>query len=267
MLATNKYINTALGVIVLTLFQSVDLLDIWREGIFLSQTEALATEFPGYVPPPQRRPIVRTDGSASRGCQEGMFGSISLLVPSDHIGLTVSAHPTFSWYVSAVPSTTMQFALVEPGVVKPILVKQLKVNKSGIIQLDLPELLSLSVGKEYRWTVSLICNQKRPSQNIYVRSRIQRVSVKALEVPELMGNPVSDNLAQISSTTMRDRAILYGQSGIWYDAVSAMSKAYLTNPQDPLNVKYLRVLLNQVGLSSVANSQLPPLTAQKSAPL
>lgn len=263
MLATNKYINAAIGVIVLTLFQSVHLLDIWREGIFLSQTKALATEFQGYVPPPQRRPIARTDGSASRGCPSGMFGSISLLVPSDHIGLTVSAHPTFSWYVSAVPSTTMQFALVEPGVVKPILVKQLKVNKSGIIQLDLPELLSLSVGKEYRWTVSLICNQKRPSQNIYVRSRIQRVWVKALEVPELMGNPVSDNI----STTMRDRAILYGQSGIWYDAVSTMSKAYLTNPQDPLNVKYLRLLLDQVGLTSVANSQLPPLTAQKSAPL
>jgi len=262
MLATNKYIHTVLGVLVLILTQSVGLLDIWNEGL-LSQTKALAIEFPGYVPPPQRRPIARTDGSASRGCPSGMFGSISLLVPSDHIGLTVSAHPTFSWYVSAVPSTTMQFALVEPGVVKPILVKQLKVNKSGIIQLDLPELLSLSVGKEYRWTVSLICNQKRPSQNIYVRSRIQRVWVKALEVPELMGNPVSDNI----STTMRDRAILYGQSGIWYDAVSTMSKAYLTNPQDPLNVKYLRLLLDQVGLTSVANSQLPPLTAQKSAPL
>lgn len=264
MFVTNKYINAALGVLVLTLFQTVGLLDVWREGISLSQTKALASDFPLYVPPPNRRPIARTDGSASRGCPSGLFGSISLLVPSDHVGLTVSAHPTFSWYVSVVPSTLMQFALVEPGVVKPILVKQLKVNQPGIIQLDLPELLPLSVGKEYRWTVSLICNQKRPSQNIYVRSRIQRVSVKALEMQKLMGNP--DNLAE-RSTTIRDRAILYGQSGIWYDAVSAMSKAYLTNPQEPLNVKYLRVLLDQVGLTSVANSQLPPLTAQKSAPL
>ncbi len=265
MLATNKYINAALGLIVLTLLQSVGWLDIWREDTSVSQTKAFANEFSFYVPPTSRRPIARTDGSASRGCPNGLFGSISLLVPSDHIGLTVSAHPTFSWYVSAVPSTLMQFALVEPGVSKPILVKQLKVNKPGIIQLDLPEQLPLSIDKEYRWTVSLICNIKRPSQNIYVRSRIQRVSVKALEMPEFTGNP-SNNLAEIS-TTMRDRAILYGQSGIWYDAVSALSKAYLTNPQEPLNVKYLRALLNQVGLTSVANSQFPPLTAQKSAPL
>jgi Domain of Unknown Function (DUF928) len=262
MLATNKYINAAFGVVVLTLFQTVDLLDVWRKGISLSQTQVLANEFPLYVPPPNRRPIVRTDGSASRGCPNGLFGSINLLVPSDHIGLTVSAHPTFTWYVSAAPSTLMQFALVEPGASKPILIKQLKVSKPGIIQLDLPEQTPLSVGKEYRWTVSLICNQKRPSQNIYVRSRIQRVSVKALEIPELRDNPVAHNLAQ--SATVRDRAKLYGQSGIWYDAVSAISKTYLLNPQDPLNAKYLRLLLDQVGLTGIANSQLL-LTAQKSA--
>jgi Domain of Unknown Function (DUF928) len=214
---------------------------------------ASANSFGGYIPPTGRERIQRTDGSGSRGCPSGSFGSISLLIPQDHIGLTVSDRPIFSWYVSALPSTPMQFALVEPGVPKPILVKQLQVNKTGIVQLELPTNVSeLSVGKMYRWTVSLVCNAKRPSENIYVRSWIARVPNRVEEVEILATSP-----------TLRQRAIAYAQSGIWYDAIGTITKAYLANPQDRSSAEYLHLLLNQVGLSQVRIPEAQPFAERE----
>ena len=216
---------------------------------------ANANTFSGYVPPTGRERIQRTDGSGSRGCPSGAFGSISLLIPNDHVGLTVSDRPTFSWYVSALPSTPMQFALVEPGVPQPILVKQLRVNKTGIVQLELPKNVSeLSVGKTYRWTVSLVCNAKRPSENIYVRSQIARVPNRVDEI---------QTLANATPQTLRTRAIAYAQSGIWYDAIATISQAYLATPQDRLNAEYLHLLLNQVGLSQIRILEAQPFADRR----
>ena len=217
----------------------------------------------GYVPPAGRERIQRTDGAGSRGCPQGSFGSISLLTPNDHVGLTVSERPTFSWYVSALPSTPMQFALVEPGVAQPILVKQLRVNKTGIVQLKLPTNISgLSVGKTYRWTVSLVCNAKRPSVNIYVRSWIARVPNHVDEL-QLLATASSETTRESNSDRLRQRAIAYAQSGIWYDAIAAISKAYLANPQDRLSAEYFHLLLNQVGLSQVRIPEAQPLAGRE----
>ncbi|BAZ16873.1 hypothetical protein NIES4071_87510 [Calothrix sp. NIES-4071] len=233
-----------------TVLQSFGLLDSLNEqapgSTFTLSSKAYANTFQGYVPPKERRPIERTDGAGSRGCPEGLFGSLNLLVPNDHVGLTISERPTFSWYVSAVPSTPMQFALVEPGVAKPLLVKTIKVDKPGLVQLQIPaHVKELTVGKQYRWTVSLVCNVKRPSLSIYARSRIMRVP----------STEVSDFSKMASEQLLRDKAIFYAQRGIWYDAVSNITKAYLSNP-DRFHATYLRGLLEQVGLSNVVAKEL-----------
>lgn len=218
---------------------------------------ALASTFAQYTPPVGRDRIIRTEGAGSRGCPTGSFGSISLLTPSDHVGLTATGRPTFSWYVASMPSTPMQFALVEPGVAKPIMVKRFQNVKSGIVQLEIPpNIPELSVGKVYRWTVSLVCNSKRPSENIYVRSWISRVA-----------NPIAANndRATLNSPAkmLRDTAEEYARSGIWYDAVASVSKAYLADPKDDLNYQYLRFLLNGVGLSQVPITQPQSLIADR----
>ena len=243
-MATPKFTTAVAGAALLTLLQATGAIDVLGNSpkmlgrIPIGLSTASADTFEGYIPPAGRGRVQRTDGASSRGCTNDSFGSISLLTPSDHVGLTVSARPTFSWYVSAVPATAMQFALVEPGVSKPVLVQRLQVKKSGIVQLDLPQNVpAISVGKAYRWTVSLVCNTKRPSENIYVRSWIVRVANKA------------DRIQQLAITTSeRDRATVYARSGIWYDAIAVISKAYLAHPEDRLTAKYFRLLLNQVGL-------------------
>lgn len=249
-----KFNRAIAGATVLTLLQFGVLAENPLPPITNNLT-AHANTFSGYIPPTGRERIQRTDGSGSRGCPSGSFGSISLLIPHDHVGLTVLDRPTFSWYVSALPSTPMQFALVEPGVPQPILVKQFLVNKTGIVQLELPTNVSeLSVGKTYRWTVSLVCNAKRPSENIYVRSWIARVPNRVEEI---------QMLASATTPTLRNRAIAYAQSGIWYDAIGTIAKAYLANPQDRLNAEYLHLLLNQVGLSQVRIPEAQPFAGRE----
>lgn len=245
---------------VFTMLQSVGLLDLLNEqapqGLLKGSlpvklsSKAYANKFIGYIPPKERRPLQRTDGAGSRGCPEGLFGSLNLLVPNDHVGLTISERPTFSWYVSAVSSTPMKFALVEPGVAKPLFVKKIKVDKPGLVQLQIPsDIKGLTVGKQYRWTVSLVCNLKRPSLSIYARSWIARVPL----------TEVNDFSRTASEQQVRDKAIFYAQQGIWYDAVATMTKAYLSNPDNRSHATYLRGLLNQVGLSDVMANELQRL--------
>lgn len=194
----------------------------------------------GYMPPPNKEDRAqRTRGAGSRGCREGKPVSLNLITPNDHTATTVSGRPTFLWYVSA--PVTMRFTLVEPGVSKAILNTRLQAKKSGIVQLGIQSKVpELKEGKEYRWTVSIICNEKRPSENIYARAWIERV-------------PKTLNLVQKlkAVTEASERAADYAQAGVWYDAVSTAYKASQNKPRDPQSSEYFHELLEQVGLSQV----------------
>lgn len=211
---------------------------------------AVASDFEGYVPPLDRQPIQRTDSAGSRGCPHGLRGSLIVLAPNDHVGLTVLSHPSFSWYASTSVNSVMQFSLVEPGLAKPLFTKNLHVNQPGIIRLDLPQSIpELSLNREYRWTVSLVCNPKHPSENIYVRSWIKKIPITDAKLRDASNS-------FLHQSELRDRAQLFAQSGIWYDAIAEISQAYSRNPQDPLNVKYFHLLLDQVGLSQLSSTGL-----------
>jgi len=147
--------------------------------LLCSQTsESLAINQTNTYTPTDRPKPQRTQGGGSRGCINSQPVSLKLLVPQDHTAFTANSHPTFSWYVSNVPSMPMEIALVEEGIAQPMLVKRLTVKNAGLLQFKLPpEIPGLEVGKEYRWTVSLFCNPERPSQSIYARAWIQRKDV------------------------------------------------------------------------------------------
>lgn len=206
---------------------------------------ANAAQVKQYVPPTDRPRPQRTEGSGSRGCTNSMPVSLKLLTPNDHIARTVSARPTFFWYLSDTTNVPMVFSLVEPGKSEPIFQQQLKADKAGIVKVELPtNVPELAVGREYRWTVSLVCSQKRPSENVYARAWIERIAVS----PEL-------NRQLNSANSDRDRAIIYAQSGIWQDAVATLYKAHTANPGETQALNSLNTLLAQVGLTQIPASQ------------
>lgn len=198
-----------------------------------------------YVPPEGPIRTSRTEGTGSRGC-ENSDTKLQLLVPNDHLPLTVSARPTFFWYVSDT-KLLVRFTLVEPGVADPIVDRTFKVKRSGIVPFELPsDVPGLVLGKEYRWTVSLVCNKERPSENTYADSSIKRIAI----TPEL-----AQTLAEAGQEPQK-RSLVYARSGIWYDALNSSHISYQANPQSKVTFWYFSKLLTQIGLPIVSNRQL-----------
>lgn len=199
-----------------------------------------------YIPPDGSSRTSRTTGTGSRGCDHSGNTKLQLLVPDDHLALTVSARPTFFWYVSDT-TLPVRFTLVEPGVAKPIVDRSFNVKSSGVVQFKLPsDLPELEVSKEYRWTVSLVCNKERPSANAYADSAIKRVAV----TPEL-----AQMLAEVGQEPQK-RSLVYGRSGIWYDALNNSYISYQANPHGKVTSLYFYQLLSLVGMPTVSTQQL-----------
>lgn len=191
-----------------------------------------------YTPPLRPKPILRTDSTGSRGCfQKDQPAQLSLLVPERHIGETVSARPSFFWYLEN--ARVAKFALVEFGVAKPLFEKTLEADKAGIMRVDLPpDAPELAVGKEYRWSVTVACNPNRPSDYVaFNQSFVARVA------------PTSDLSRQLAAAkTTLERARTYAQKGLWYEALGSLSDA---SEKDPNAYNEMLLMLDQEGLTKV----------------
>jgi hypothetical protein len=207
-----------------------------------------------FVPPVTKNPR-QSQGAGSRGCQQYLPGDlVTLLIPSkDEIAQTRSGHPSFFWHLSKPVSAPIQFTLVEIGVAEPLFVKKIDSPKAGMMQLELPkDRPELVAGRTYSWSVTLVCNARRPSANPYFYSWIERVPT----TPE-----VEQQLAVATSTSnpptqaLRERALIYARSGLWYDALAAISAAQTANSNDLSVQEDFLSLLDQVGLQGVANQE------------
>jgi hypothetical protein len=215
-----------------------------------------------FIPPVVKNPR-SSQGSGSRGCEASLPGDmVTLLIPStDYVGQTTSGHPTFFWHLSQSSSVPIKFTLVEPGVAQPLFEKQIDSSKPGIIQLELPkDRPELVTGRTYGWSVTLVCNARRPSANPYFYSWIERVpTTRALEqqLAEIAANSNSQTATPSSEnhSSDRQRASIYAQAGLWYDALAIISKAQAANPQEPSIQNDFLSLLDQVGLRAVVEQQ------------
>ena len=218
--------------------------------------------------PPSGKSTRSSQGSGSRGCQQSLPQDlVTLLIPAkDYVGQTTSGHPTFFWHLSQPISVPLRFTLVEPGVAKPLFVKQIDSPQVGTMQLALPkELPELVSGRTYGWSVTLACNSRRPSANPYFYSWIERVpTTPALEQQLAAVNSISNSPEQTPSlgsassqddaTPERLRASIYAGAGLWYDALAAISTTQAAKPTPPVQEDFLN-LLDQVGLTEVANQE------------
>ena len=194
--------------------------------LVLAQTTSISTSrktrtTSTYTPRKKKKVIKsRVLSAGSRGCTKANLrdARLHLLAPENHVGMTNSSHPTFFWQVTANSPVQIRFTLVEPGGLEPIVDFQQLVQKSGVIKFQLPpQLPELKQGKPYRWSVALICNPKRHSQNAYAYAWIERV-------------PESSTLTRYVKHHNADPVAVYAQEGIWYDA---LAEAYTNNSSSP----------------------------------
>jgi hypothetical protein len=183
----------------------------------------------------------RTTGAGSRGCNTGAASTdLTLLTPATHTALTTTGHPTFYWYVDNDSPVTVRFSLIEPRVFPAVVDTEIEVTESGVVRFEVPETApALEVGKQYRWTVAVICDPNRPSTNIVAKGLIQRAALP------------SEQLQTLQTATLEEQGLIYAEAGYWHDALDAIALAYQGDQDNPATLETLLSLLEQGGITTL----------------
>jgi len=212
---------------------------------------AMAAEFQ----PPQRGLPGRREGGGTRNpfvCIQGSPSQLIALLPATNLGLTTAAYPRFFWFMPKSKAKLAEFTLFEVDERgedrTPLYKTTFSIDgTAGVASLSLPSnatLPPLAVGKDYRWSVSLVCSASDRSKDITVDGWVQRVAVKA------------DLAKQLANAKPSDRVRLYASNGIWFDTVTTLADQRCTNPKDAALTKSWAALLQSVQLGTIAEQPL-----------
>jgi hypothetical protein len=183
---------------------------------------------PVWVPRTRRgAPAART-GGASRSAGQALV--VLAWVPEiDEAALTLSAHPSLYWSLSAATPHAVNLTLVDPEAIDPILDVTLPGPFTAGVQVTaLAEHgVELAIDERYEWFVAVVQDPGRRSADIIARGSVRRVAD-----PELEGRVAGAGPAQA--------ARVLAEEGIWYETLDAVSRE--ASPADR------SALLSQVGL-------------------
>lgn len=212
------------------------------------------SDLPVYKPRKDNMPRARV-GGAVRGL-EGKDPVIAPLCP-DHVGFTEKKEPTLYWYLSKATTLPIMFTLIDSRAIRPMAEVRIPPPASpGIQVIRLKEYgLSLTPDVQYKWFVSLIRDPGSPSGDVVAGGIIERV------------DPVESFVLRPHCADPMDAVCMYAQNGLWYDAVAAVSELIESSPKDCALRRKRAFLLQQVGLSQIADYDLktegmpcPPVT-------
>ena len=200
-----------------------------------------------YVPPKRGSPGARVSGATrgvapdSNSAYAGNAVRVFALAP-DHVGLTEQEQPSLYWYASRALPDGAELEITADATGKTLLKSTLPGPiAAGINAIALSTTPArLVTGTVYTWTVTAIVSRTDPMKNEVTSSQIERISsMHLLSRPP----PAGDAYATAS---------FYAHSGVWYDAIDALSKGLQNAPSDVRLHKSRASLLAQVGLSAVA---------------
>jgi hypothetical protein len=190
-----------------------------------------------YVPPEVGIPGRRI-GGGTRGL--GRLAALQVLAP-DHLGYTTLEQPTLYWYLAEPTTTRLDFTLRDETSVEPLVEVRLAAPAQGGIQsLRLADHgVRLEPGVLYVWFVTLVTDPERRSKDFAMGAWISRRAPDATLSERLAGAPGRE-------------ALVYAESGLWYDALGSLSARIAAVPGDASPREQRAALLDQVGLSEAA---------------
>jgi len=214
------------------------------------QKSVTPATMPVYQPPLRGAPGGRV-GGGTRGIGDEVI-TLFALAPN-HAALTTQEQPTLYWFVSNETKHPIEVTLIIEEATQPLLEKKLPLPvQPGIHPIRLKDFnLHLLKATQYRWFVALVPDRERRSKDILAGGIIERI-----EVPEAVR-------VKLSQSDRRNVPHIYAESGIWYDTITAISELIEANPND-MNLRKQRIaLLEQVGLSQVAQYEVKQSGAAK----
>ena len=187
----------------------------------------------------------RTAGGASRGeCQVSpATDNLTALIPNTSHALTVSASPTFWFYV---PYTLTQNHAAEL-VIKDSEENFIYHNKfsgkdidRGITRIAVPNSVELATNQNYDWYFVIYCDEQNQDKFVYVNGSVKRVE-----------NPV--RLERLNQVDREAELSLYTQAKIWHDALDLVATKLETEPHNPQTQENWFELLESVDLEHLAD--------------
>jgi hypothetical protein len=178
-------------------------------------------------------------GASTRG--GGREATLQLLAP-DHQGLTTTDQPTLHWYLAQPTSTRIVVTIQEEDAIAPLLEVELATPTSpGIHAFRLADHgARLQPDRNYYWYVSIVTDPESRSKDFTVGA-----SIRYQEPPPALRE-------RLAAARNGARVFVYAESGVWYDAIAAISAQIGAAPVDPNPRAQRAALLDQVGLSEVA---------------
>ncbi len=189
------------------------------------------------VDPSAPRSPSTTTGTRTGGCFNGEM-SPYLMAPTNFVGKTATATPTFTWFLPDDNPVPVDFSLYA---LQPLGTLALHHSASltyepGISQYQLPAAVALDANRAYLWQIIVHCNPNRPSQSLVYEAEVERV-------------PDASTL-DLSQGAVKNARVL-AAAGYWYDAIAALGS------HEAADVAQVRaVLLNDVALLESAMNEV-----------
>jgi hypothetical protein len=223
-----------------------------NEGEMSSILQARSIRFPS-VGTPRRRGAAAVRGETAKvpdGCGNSTSEQLVALLPTTEPVLTVAEYPTIFVSLPQTSAKQAEFYLKEANKDEVIYETTVTLpSNSGIVSVSLPDngtLPALEVGKTYHWYFFVICNSQDRTDEPFVDGHIQRIE------------PSPNLVAELKNVPPRDRAALYAEAGIWYDAINSIAQLRRSSPNDTAIAADWTELLKSVGLDTISQKPLIP---------
>lgn len=195
--------------------------------------------------PPIRKSAASRIGGGTRGPGDKL-PSLSVLAPN-HTGLTVREQPELYWYISKASTSPVEITLSDTEAIDPLLEVVIEPPISaGIHRIRLADHdVRLKPGVPYEWFVTLLADSEDPSQEVVSGSAIERVVLSGARKQEV-------EMALKKAAPKAGAWRVYASSGIWYDALAALSALIEKAPKDKALRQQRATLLDDISLPEVA---------------
>lgn len=220
--------------------------------LFLTSVVATPKKLKFKLPPPPQRAIVGHRSAAASRCIDcpalsAPLTAIVPIYPAGVWGLTAQTHPTFWFYLPYQPEEIVDLSFTiqaESDPTNPQIIYQnltLKpIANSRLISVTLPSSIApLVANQPHHWFLKLNTQQTIGKRPIFVDGWVQR----AVLAPDIID--------RIQQSPPIDRAFIYAEQGLLYDAVAIMARQRVVKPQDLEISQAWQDLLNAIGLGKL----------------
>ncbi len=235
---TSIFTYTLLGI---ALLMALSLIPIWEKPSVAGVT---------FTPQGAQAPKRSSGGASRSGSSCGTTKAINSaavtpLLPTTNIGLTMAERPTIFVYVPETSAKKAFFSIQDEDTNNHYQTTLRLQELPGVMEVKLPDSApALKTGKNYKWSLVMICTEDLEPDSPSVSGWIRRVE------------PNRSLVNQQNMKSQLESVSKLAEAGIWYDSLSTLAQLRRSQPKNQALTVSWQQLLKSVGLEALANEPL-----------